>query len=142
MLAKLEHPGMGPLQVEMPFTASTKTFIFLELPNPVEFKVISETGMIVREQKLRPPFENAMPFEFRLGANKFLVGYKPAANVAKEIAPAPVYTIFDSESAEPLISYQFGESIRGALGCFTGDRFTFLTGTRDGHFAILEAAAK
>lgn len=121
-----------------------KNVYLFRASDPVELKVFSPAGMVLRHQQLRAPFSKAVPFEFRLAGSRVLVGFR-TGQTGKDGADAsatPRYVIFDAQSGEPILQYRFGESIRGALACFSGDRFTFLTGNRSGHFAILDAKAK
>jgi hypothetical protein len=137
-------PQLSAIENGTSVYGSDKNVYLFRATNPVRMKILSPAGTILRELELKAPVHGAEPFEFRVAGNRVLVGFRPARTGKEPSAPEsiPLYVIFDSESAEPMMHYRFGASIRGALACFTGDRFQFLTGTRDGRFAILDAKTK
>lgn len=131
--------GNPAIENGMAFYGLDKNIYLFRASNPVELIIMNESGEVVRRRRLRAPFEHGQAFEFRVGLSKVMVGFREPREKQAPVTNEPVYTIFDAETGEPILNYRFGASVRGALGCFTGDRFTFLTGTRDGHLAILEA---
>jgi hypothetical protein len=105
--------------------------------------VLNQSGNKIRGFSLRPPLKDSTTFDYRVSGSRIFIGFRSKSEfeLGTKVLKA-VYAAYSPQDGTPMTVYTIGPNLRGALGCINGDETTFVTGTKDGHFAIQRASLK
>jgi hypothetical protein len=108
----------------------------------VAVDVFNAETELLRTLALRPPFVGAQPQRLLFAGPRLLVAFQERWDPGeKDKLPKVVYALYDTETAEPIVSYVVPPR-SGILACADPERLTFLRPGDGGRFAIVHAPLK
>jgi hypothetical protein len=116
-------------------------YIYVLKPAPLPVvEVLSQAGTKVRELRLISPIDGAQPWDLKVTQGSISLTFQgprelvPGSGARKSKVE---FVTFNSMSGEPILRYE-SSAIKGMLGCYERDRFTFVV-PQGTNFALVTA---